>query len=115
MKKLLLVIIFCCNCLFCFAGATGGLRYTVERVNAKDTNSHVVRFNAGELAKIRVLGDGDTDLDLYVYDENGNLIERDDDYTDNCYVSWKPKWTGSFTIRIVNRGIVYNRYMLITN
>ncbi|GMO11583.1 MAG: hypothetical protein Ta2D_13740 [Rickettsiales bacterium] len=62
-----------------------------------------------------VSGDGDTDLDLYIYDANGNLIEYDENYSDDCYVSWVPKWTGSYTIRIVNRGRVYNRFIIATN
>jgi hypothetical protein len=53
--------------------------------------------------------------DLYVYDENGNQVAADDDLTDECFVSWVPRWTGVFTIRIVNRGSVYNRYRLTTN
>ena len=31
-------------------------------------------FVGGELAKVYARGDGDSDLDLYVYDERGNLI-----------------------------------------
>ena len=60
-------------------------------------------------------GDGDTDLDLYVYDSNGNLIVKDNDYTDDCYVRWYRKWTGRFIVKIVNRGPVYNRYVIVTN
>jgi hypothetical protein len=67
------------------------------------------------LAVITVIGDGDTDLDLYVYDENGNLIEHDADYTDDCVVTFTPKWTGNFKIKIVNRGRVYNSYVIRTN
>ena len=62
-----------------------------------------------------VVGDGDTDLDLYVYDQNGNLIDKDVDYTDNCVCTFVPRWTGLFVIKIVNRGSVYNRYVLRTN
>ena len=65
--------------------------------------------------EVAVVGDGDTDLDLYIYDSNGNLIEKDDDYTDTCYCSWTPKWTGAFTIKIKNRGGVCNYYTLYTN
>ena len=70
---------------------------------------------ANELAEVLVSGDGDTDLDLYVYDSNGNLIAKDIDYSDDCYVRWIPAWTGRFIIRIVNRGPVYNRFVILTN
>lgn len=81
-------------------------------------NSHMdytANFIADRVAEVLVSGDGDTDLDLYVYDSNGNLIARDNDYTDDCYVRWVPAWTGRYTIRIVNRGPVYNRFVILTN
>lgn len=96
-------------------GAVGGPRYTTEIVAAKSTDTYRIQFRANELAAVTVDGDGDTDLDLYVYDENGNLITKDDDYTDYCYVTFTPRWTGYFTIKIVNRGSVYNRYAISTN
>ena len=61
---------------------------------------------------VAILGDGDTDLDLYVYDENGNEIVSDTDGTDQCYVSWYPKWAGQFRIEIKNLGRVSNQYCL---
>ncbi len=62
-----------------------------------------------------VEGDGDTDLDLYIYDANGNLIVADEDYTDYCICDFRPYVTSQFTIKIVNRGSVYNRYHLLSN
>ena len=41
--------------------------------------------------------------------------KKHDDYTDTCYCSWTPKWTGAFTIKIKNRGGVCNYYTLYTN
>lgn len=76
---------------------------------------YTASFVANQLAEVLVSGDGDTDLDLYVYDSNGNLIARDNDYTDDCYVRWVPAWTGRYIIRIVNRGPVYNRFVILTN
>ena len=96
-------------------GAVGGPQYAREIVAAKGTDTYRIKFRAYELATVTVDGDGDTDLDLYVYDENGNLITKDTDYTDYCYVTFNPRWTGYFTIKIVNRGNVYNRYVLSTN
>lgn len=96
-------------------GAVNGPSKTYETVRAGDTDIYRISFVAGYLAEILVSGDGDTDLDLYVYDTNGNLIESDTDYTDDCYVRWVPRWTGSFIVKIVNRGRVYNRYVMLTN
>ena len=96
-------------------GAVNGPTRHYDSVNGYGTDTYTIRFVANRLAEIVVSGDGDTDLDLYVYDSNGNLIARDRDYTDDCYVSWYPKWTGRYTIKIVNRGAVYNRYAILTN
>ena len=96
-------------------GASGGPKYANSRVEAHDYDIYNVTFRSGETAIVTVIGDGDTELDLYVYDSNGNLIDSDNDYTDNCVCTWTPRWTGNFCIKIVNRGNVYNRYILRTN
>lgn len=96
-------------------GAVGGPRRSVDVVYGRSTDTYQINFVAGYLAEIAVSGDGDTDLDLYVYDGNGNLIARDADYSDDCYVSWVPRWTGRFIIKVVNRGPVSNRYVIMTN
>lgn len=96
-------------------GALNGPRYAREVVKGNSTDTYQVSFIANYLAEVAVSGDGDTDLDLYVYDSNGNLIESDTDYSDDCYVCWVPKWTGRFVIKVVNRGPVYNRYVILTN
>lgn len=92
-----------------------GPNYHRDVVLAKSSDVYHMRFRAHETAEIAVSGDGDTDLDLYVYDSSGNLIESDDDLTDECYVSWTPRWTGTFRVEVVNRGSVYNSYSLRTN
>jgi len=96
-------------------GASGGPKYHVDRVSANATDTYQIVFRGNEVAELAVIGDGDTDLDLYVYDANGNLITSDTDYTDDCICRWVPAWTGTFNIRIKNRGSVYNQYILMTN
>ena len=89
------------------------MQYGHDAVEAYSTDVYTVKCYGGEVTRVVVDGDGDTDLDLYVYDENGNLIASDTDYTDYCVAAWRPNWTGYFTIRIVNRGSVYNRYSIV--
>ena len=96
-------------------GRVGGPASTIDRVLAGATDTWRIRFRGNELAQVSVIGDGDTDLDLYVYDENGNLICRDIDGTDQTYCSWFPRWAGSFTIKVENLGGMYNQYRLVTN
>jgi len=96
-------------------GAVGGPCRDYAAVNAYSVYTWTCSFIKGRLAEVAVSGDGDTDLDLYVYDSNGNLIASDTDYSDDCYVRWVPRWTGRYYIKIVNRGGVYNRYIILTN
>lgn len=84
-----------------------------DKVLAGYTDIWTYTFRANSEARVTVEGDGDTDLDLYIYDENNNLITKDDDNIDYCICTWTPKWTGTFKIKIVNRGSVYNRYHLM--
>lgn len=96
-------------------GAVNGPSRHYDAVNGNSTDTYQISFIANVLAEILVSGDGDTDLDLYVYDSNGNLITYDESYSDDCYVRWVPAWTGRFFIKIVNRGPVYNNYVILTN
>ena len=96
-------------------GAVGGPKYGEGRVYGKSSTDWTAKFWANELAEVIVIGDGDNDLDVYVYDSNGNLIASDTDYTDQCVCRWVPAWTGTFIIRIVNRGAIYSNYAIATN
>lgn len=97
------------------AGAVGGPKYSSTQVNAGATDVFEVSFAAGEAATVLISGDGDTDLDLYVYDENGNLVASDTSSSDSASVSWTPLWTGAFRVEVKNLGNVYNRYVVMTN
>lgn len=96
------------------AGASPRPKHNLTIVKANSTDVYTIVFKAGEKARVEILGDGDSDLDLYVFDENGNQITKDDDNTDHCICEWTPKWTGKFTLKVVNRGVA-NRYKMQTN
>lgn len=95
-------------------GAVNGPRRLNTVVRSNTTDVYKVNFRGGETAAVAVSGDGDSDLDLYVYDQNGNQICKDDDYTDDMICRWAPKWTGPFTIRVRNRGMA-NAYIIVHN
>jgi hypothetical protein len=82
-------------------GVYGPKRYTgtVGGSDREDT-WNLGDFRGREPARVIVDGDGDTDLDCYIYDEGGNLIDSDTDTTDYCILSWTPAWTGGFRLRI---------------
>lgn len=112
---LLGVVILAAGVMPSLADAVGGPQANTFRLEARSYRTFTVSFVGGRKAEVALLGDGDTDLDLQVYDENGNLVASDEDDTDRCYVSWTPKWTGPFTIKVVNHGWVHNIFRIATN
>ena len=114
-RNLVAAVLFALLPTTAFAGAVGGPQMGSTQVKAEATDAYVVQFEAGQSAEVAIVGDGDTDLDLYIYDENGNLVASDLGSTDSAYVSWTPKWTGAFRIEVKNRGSVYNEYAIVTN
>ena len=93
----------------------GAVRGHEDAVEAHSTDTYSIAFKGGRTAEVYITGDGDTDLDLYIYDENDNLICSDSDGTDEMLCRWNPRWTGSFTVKIKNLGSIYNEYALYTN
>ena len=94
------------------ADAVGGSGCGVYRVEAFSTNVHYVTAYGGQEVSVEVNGDNDTDLDVFVYDEFGNLVDWDNDELDLCLLSWYPRWTGTFRVEVVNLGSVYNEYTI---
>jgi hypothetical protein len=64
---------------------------------------------------VTMTGDGSTDLDLYVYDEYGTEVARDENATDKATVRFVPRRTGMYFIKVINRGKVWNVFNLVTN
>jgi hypothetical protein len=96
-------------------GAEGGPKATRTVVRARTTDTfRPISFRGGEAAVVAISGDGDSDLDLYVYDEFGNQICRAESRSDDEICRWNPRWTGPFTIRVRNLGVA-NYYRLWTN
>jgi hypothetical protein len=115
-KKILELITATNKTISATRGRTFGPAYCERKVYSNSTCTDYILFEGGSKAEVAISGDGDNDLDLYVYDENNNLIAKDDDYTDRCYVSFYPKWEGSFKIVVKNRGSrVYSNYILRSN
>lgn len=112
---LMAIVLVITGSISSFADSIGGFTTHRDIVEARSTDVYSVVFRGREVARVAVKGDGDTDLDLYVYNSNGDLVAKDDDYTDTCAVRWVPRWTGRYTIRVVNRGNVYNEYVIATN
>src|SRR5262245_39642784 len=97
------------------AQALGGPKGGSYRLAARDKHVWKAMFVGGRSARVAVVGDGLTILDLYIYDLNGNLVARDERSTVTLLVEWYPRYTETFYIEVVNRGNVYNDYSFSTN
>jgi hypothetical protein len=109
------------NLLIDEAGAVGSdggaaqLKTHQDTVQAGATDAYTVVYNGGQLAEAGIAGDGTSDLDLLVYDENDHLVCRSASSSDREYCQWWPRWTGPFRIEIQNLGTTPNLYRVATN
>lgn len=101
-------------CALAATSATEALAY-VDEVGPLHTDVYYHTFYRGGPSSIVVSGAGITDLDCRVYDENGNLIDSDTDGTDDCILTWRPRWTGEYRIEIENLGLRSNVYAMETS
>jgi hypothetical protein len=85
----------------------------VDTVRANSTDVYEIEFVVGVPVQVHVIGDGDTDIDAFVYDPLGRLVASDTGPTDNCHVTFTPAMAGKYTIKIKNLGGVYNRYAFV--
>ncbi len=78
-------------------------------------NTYKIHFIGGQKAFAHVMGNGHNALNLYVYDEKGNLVASDTNCMNTCDVRWSPARTGYFTVKVVNCGGVFDRYSMEFN
>jgi hypothetical protein len=106
-------LVLTCTVLLLVAAAAPALARIVrtDRVERFSTDTWRVWSGVGQ-TRVMVNGDGDTDLDCWVYDRFGNLLGSDTDSSDLCIVDFHNPSSGNLTIRIENLGRVYNRYVL---
>jgi hypothetical protein len=97
------------------AGEIRGPRVASSSVRAHSTDRYDFFFEKGEQATVLLRGDGDTDLDCYLRDEDGDIVASDTDSTDMCILKVTPRATGRYRLEIKNLGNVYNEYVVRTN
>ena len=79
------------------------------RVDAGGRNVHVLSVGLYDNYVV-VEGDGDTDLDCWLYDAAGRLVSSDTDLTDVCVLP--APGIGTHQVVIRNFGNVYNDYTI---
>jgi len=95
------------------AQRVGGQGYKATRVYEDTTDVYRIRFYGHRPARVWAVGDGD--IDIAVYDANGNLIATDFDDDSRPECAWTPRWTGTFTVRVINNAGYDVDYVLRTN
>ena len=81
----------------------------------EETDTWPVAFFGASLAEVAILGDGTSNLDLKISDENGNPVCQDIGPSDTAYCSFFPAQNGTFLITVSNAGPASNSYLLLTN
>jgi hypothetical protein len=82
------------------------------RAEANSSNTHRMRVRRGQNVRVVVAGEGDTNLDLFVYDPYGVEVSRDIRPDDNCVAYFRANAGGLYTMRVTNLGDVWNQYSL---
>lgn len=97
------------------AGDITGPNYHRDAVGARTIDSYNIVFQGGRRADIQISGDGDTDLDLHVFDQYGNEVCSSTSRYDDEECSFYPSRTSEYSVKVANLGRVYNEYLLATN
>jgi hypothetical protein len=62
-----------------------------------------ITFNQGVNAEIWVSSEKDSDVDLFVFDDTGKEVAKDDGLSKDCHVSFTPERTQMYKVSIQNR------------
>jgi len=118
MKKLTVALALIAALLvgtFAQAGHIRGPQVGQARCEANGSVAYYETFVGGEMGVVAISGDGDTDLDLFVYDSNGRLVAQGVGLTDHETVRFYVPTTGTYRIVVRNLGNVWNQYGMATN
>lgn len=97
------------------AGPVSRINQGLSRLASGQTDVWEIPYSAASRAEVAVVGDGDTNLDVAVTDEDGNLICFDSGWSDRFFCNWTPARDGYFLVTVENLGNARNSYVLLTN
>ena len=97
------------------AMSTASAGRTDDRVNARASRYFTQETTPGTQLVISLVGDGDTDLDLFVRNRFGNTICSRTGETDRETCRISVNGDGPFRIEVRNLGHVYNEFTLRTS
>jgi hypothetical protein len=81
-------------------------------LKAKGRAKIILTFPEGKTASLTVRSDKETDVHLFVYDEDKKVVAKDDSPGPTCDVTFTPKKGGKYIIEVINQGPGSNRSTL---
>ena len=96
-------------------GRIGGAVRWKSKLPRGQTDTWEVPFYGNSYAEVAIIGDGDSNLDMMITDENGNVMCYDVSPSDQVYCDFVPAWDGYFYVTVENAGRSRNSYYLLTN
>jgi hypothetical protein len=101
------------------AGAKGGQKRWKATIKAKGELEYKIFFDGGKYpqkyAEFACIGNGKTDVDLFVYDADGGKVGADELFTDIAVVRWPVKKAQEYRIVLKNLGDEDNELVLAHN
>ena len=97
------------------AGPAKGPVRLVGLVQGFQSVSAKLTFQPGQPAVVKIEGDGDTALALVILDARGRRVAADTRKADQLTVRWTPRSREPYSIVVVNRGGVPNRFVMRSN
>ena len=96
-------------------GAVDGPKMHRARLGSSRAHSYEFTFAGKARASVAIVGDGETDLDIEVFDSHGKHIATSELPGDHESLSWVPKSASIYRVEIRNNGTTSNDYTLISN
>lgn len=85
-----------------------------EDIIPQQVHTWIHKHEGGQKSWVAISGTGVCSLGLYVYDQHGNCVARDDfaglEVRDDLAAAWRVPTTGEYAIEVHNLGLVANTY-----
>lgn len=96
-------------------GSIGGAKSWQADLSGGRIDLWEMAFKGRAYAELSVIGNGASNLDVSVTDENGNVICFEQSPSDAIYCDFIPSWDGMFYLTVENSGTAANDYYVVSN
>ncbi len=97
------------------AGAVQGPKVGYYLLRAHRTDTYTQTFRGGRMAQVRVHRYGPAHLWLTIKNAAGEVVGQDKNMNGDAVVTFYPEADATYTIEVLNGGIVPSRYFLSNN